>query len=185
VVLLDPSSLQTDSPDRQLDVLLSELELHDPRLASRGRIVVVSKCELLDDDAFAALGLDDDVLRVSAMTGEGVDALMYAIAELVDRVVQETPQREGFVLHRPLRDDFSVRRDGNAWVVEGIAAVRAVNLSDLTDPDAAEFVAKRLVRSGIVDGLKAAGAQQGDDVHIGSIVFTFDQDAEAEGEDFL
>ncbi len=185
VVLLDPSSLQTDPPDRQLEVLLQELECHDPGLALRGRIVVVTKSELLDDEAFAALGLDDSVLRVSSMTGEGVDALMYAIAELVDRVVRETPQREGFILHRPLRDDFTIRRDTNVWIVEGIAAVRAVNLSDLTDPDAAEFVARRLVRSGIVDGLVAAGAQQGDDVRIGSIVFTFDPDSETGGEDFL
>lgn len=182
VVLLDPSPLQTDPPVRQLVVLLDELQQHDPALASRGRIVAVTKSELLDDEEFAALGLGDDVLRISSMTGEGMDKLMYAVAELVDRVDRETPQREGFVLHRPLQDDFSIRRDQNEWVVEGITAVRAVNLSDLTDPDAADFVAKRLVRSGIVDDLIAAGAEQGDDVRIGSIVFTFDPDSEAQGE---
>jgi Obg family GTPase CgtA-like protein len=70
-------------------------------------------------------------------------------------------------------------------VVEGTSAIRAVNLSDLTDPDAAEFVAKRLVRSGIVDGLVAAGAESGDDVRIGSIVFTFDPDRDMTPEQYL
>lgn len=185
VVLLDPSPLQVDTPARQLEVLLGELEQHDAALAARERIIVVSKAELLDDDAFADLGLDDDVMRISAMTGEGVDELMYAIAELVDRVDLETPQREGFILHRPLQADFTIRRDGEEWVVEGIAAIRAVNLSDLTDPDAAEFVAKRLVRSGIVEGLIEAGAESGDDVRIGSIVFTFDPDPMGDEEAFL
>ncbi len=185
VVLLDPSPLQVDSPARQLEVLLGELEQHDPALAARERIVVVSKAELIDDDTFDLLGLDDEVRRISAMTGEGVDELMYAIADLVEEVDLDTPQREGFILHRPLRADFTIRRDGDEWVVEGIAAVRAVNLSDLTDPDAAEFVAKRLVGSGIVDGLIGAGAEPGDDVRIGSIVFTFDPDSIGEEEMFL
>jgi Obg family GTPase CgtA-like protein len=59
-------------------------------------------------------------------------------------------------------------------VVEGLAATRAINLSDLTDPDAADFVSQRLERSGIVEGLRDAGAVSGDDVRIGSIVFTFE-----------
>ena len=185
IVLLDPSTLQTDPPSRQLEVLLTELERHDSGLASRERVIAVSKSELLDDESFEALGMHDDVLRISAMTGEGVDELMYAVGDLVDQVERKTPVKEGFVLHRPLRDDFTIRKDGLVWVVEGTAAVRAVNLSDLTDPDAADFVAKRLMRSGIVDGLVTAGAEPGDDVRIGSIVFTFDPDHDSSPEDYL
>ena len=185
VVLVDPSSLQTDSPARQLEVLLTELERHDPALRARRIVVAVSKAELLAEESIAALGLDDDVHVISAVTGDGIDDLMYAIAEEVDQVERETPAMEGFILHRPLRDDFTIRRDGGEWVVEGTAAIRAVNLSDLTDPDAVDFVAKRLVESGIVDGLKGAGAESGDDVRIGSIVFTFDPDLEVDPEDYL
>jgi len=185
VVLLDPSSLQTESPARQLEVLLSELEQHDPGLASRGKVIALSKSELLDNDDASSMGLPSDTIAFSSVTGEGIDELLYAITQLVDEVARETPEREGFVLHRPLRDDFSVRRDGGEWIVEGISATRAVNLSDLTDPDAADFVAKRLVRSGIDDALVAAGAEPGDDVRIGSIVFTFDPDSESEAGDYL
>lgn len=185
VVLLDPSTLQIDSPARQLEVLLAELERHDPGLRARRTVVAVSKADLLDDESFAALGLDSSVHRICAMTGDGVDDLVYSIAEEVGQIEIETPEMEGFVLHRPLRDDFTIRRDGPEWIVEGTSAVRAVNLSDLTDPDAAEFVAKRLVRSGIVDGLVAAGAESGDDVRIGSIMFTFDPEQDSIPEEFL
>jgi GTP-binding protein len=110
---------------------------------------------------------------------------MYRIADLVGQAKADAPEREGYVLHRPLRDDFTIRMDGSTWVVEGIAAIRAANLSDLTDPDAAEYVAQRLVASGIVAGLIEAGAEPGDDVQIGSIVFTFDPDAEGDVEAYV
>lgn len=185
IVLIDPSTLQTDSPRRQLEVLLNELSLHGPALASRPRVVALSKAELLSAGEIDELDLDDSTRVISAITGDGLDELMYEVAEIVGQVKAETTEREGYVLHRPLREEFTVRRDGSQWVVEGIAAVRATNLSDLTDPDAAEFVAQRLVSSGIVAGLIEAGAVTGDDVKIGSIVFTFDPEAEGVEEAYI
>ncbi len=83
------------------------------------------------------------------------------------------------MLHRPLPPSFTVRRHDAVWVVEGRAATRAVNLADLTVPEAADLAASRLRRLGVDDALAAAGAAPGDDVRIGDIVFTYapDQDA--------
>jgi GTP-binding protein len=178
VVLLDPSPLQDDPPSRQLEVLVDELEAHNPELAKMPRIVTVSKSDVLDDGGLESLDLGEDVIEFSGLTGEGIDELMHHIADTVETIEREAPVREGFVLHRPLRDDFTIDRKGTEWVVDGIAATRAVNLSDLTDPDAADFVSLRLVRSGIVQGLRDAGAESGDDVRIGSIVFTFDPETD-------
>lgn len=183
VVLLDPSPLQDDPPSRQLEVLVDELEAHNPELAKMPRIVTVSKSDVLDDGGLESLDLGEDVIEFSGLTGEGIDELMHHIADTVETIEREAPVREGFVLHRPLRDDFTIDRKGTEWVVDGIAATRAVNLSDLTDPDAADFVSQRLVRSGIVQGLRDAGAESGDDVRIGSIVFTFDPETD-DTEDF-
>jgi GTP-binding protein len=178
VVLLDPSTLQSDSPGRQLEVLLEELEAHNPELAAMPRIIAVSKVDVLDEGEREDLQSELGALGFSGLTGEGVDDLMYAIADVVETVQRDAPERAGYILHRPLRADFVIRRDGPEWVVEGLAAVRAVNLSDLTDADAAGYVSQRLERSGIVEGLREAGAVSGDDVRIGSIVFTFEPAAE-------
>lgn len=182
VVLLDPSDLQDDPPGRQLEVLLAELESHSPELAKMPRIISLSKSDVLEDESGDDFGLGGGVIKFSGLTGEGIDDLMYRIADVVETIALSVPERDGYVLHRPLRDDFTVRRDGPEWVVEGIAAVRAVNLSDLTDPDAAQFVSQRLERSGIVQGLRDAGALSGEDVRIGSIVFTFGPDLDADSE---
>ncbi|MCB1247223.1 MAG: GTPase ObgE [Acidimicrobiia bacterium] len=183
VVLLDPSDLQEETTDRQRTVLLDELLRHDPDLANRPKVFAVSKGELLDDADRARRDLAGELI-ISARTGEGLDQLMYRAVAAVDaaEVAERRTDRDGYVLHRPLREGFSIRRDGEEWLVEGITAIRAVNLSDLTDPDAAEYVSQRLVSSGIVDALRDAGAVPGDDVRIGSIVFTFDPDRDGDGE---
>ena len=117
---------------------------------------------------------------ISAVTGDGLDALLHAIADEVDRYTREAPERESYVLHRPLGVDYSISRAGDTWVVEGKAATRAVNLDDLTVPEAADFAAHRLSRIGVDNALRAAGAEPGDDVRIGTLVFTFDPDAPAD-----
>jgi len=180
VVLLDPSDLQTDSPERLYDVLVHELESHSPDLAERPRVVVLNKTDLPGghDTAWAnERGLE--LFAISGVTGDGVAELLHRVADLTDEAQRAAPDRESFVLHRPLGTAFTIDRKGGEWVVAGRTAERAVNLDDLTNPDAADLVAKRLVGTGIDGALREAGAEPGDDVRIGDLVFTYDPDATA------
>ena len=176
VILLDPTPLQETSYAEQLDVLLGELDAHSPDLATRPRVVVVNKIDAAADvaeiTAWAARSALDTYL-VSAVTGEGVESLMHAVADAVAEHEREAPDREGFVLHRPVAPGFRVSRTDDGWIVAGRAAERAINLADLTVPVAADFVAARLRRIGVEDALHDAGAMPGDDVRIGDIVFSF------------
>jgi len=176
VILLDPSELQEASYEDQLAVLRQELAEHSPDLVNRPVVIALTKVDTVDDIAEPmawAQRTGIDMHTISSVTGEGLDRLTYAIADEVHRTVREAPDREGFVLHRPLQATFSVRHDGDAWVVTGRAAERAVNLADLTVPEAADLSARRLESLGVDAALSAAGAVAGDDVRIGDIVFTF------------
>jgi GTP-binding protein len=182
VVLLDPSPLQETGIAEQLHVLLSELEAHGGGdLAERPRVIAVSKVDLPGTEEEAArLGreIDEPVHSVSAVTGHGLDELVYAIATLVDAAEREAPEREGFVLHRPAPPGFTVTRDGDRWVVGGRAAERAVAFDDLTKASAADLAARRLAKAGVDDALRDAGAVPGDEVQIGDLVFEFQEDEE-------
>jgi GTP-binding protein len=103
---------------------------------------------------------------------------MHRIGDAVDSVERQAPDREGYVLHRPLSQSFSVTRSGSGWLVTGRSAERAINLDDLTVPEAADFAAHRLDTLGVDDALRRAGAVPGDDVRIGDLVFTFDPEPE-------
>jgi len=176
VVLLDPSPLQIATLEEQFKVLLSELKQHRPELMQRPRVTAVSKTELTDgvdlEQLAASLG-EDRVMEFSSITKAGVPDLLHAIMDQVETAKRAEPEREGFVLHRPIDSGFSVARDGDVWVLEGRDVTRAVNLADLTLPSAADVASRRLTALGVDEALAAAGAVPGDDVRIGDLVFEF------------
>ncbi len=194
VFLLDASSLQTEPVDHQYRVLTAELASHSEALASRPRLVALTKSDLGGehdvDELARTLGVER-VFPISGVTGEGVAELLYAVAELVADTTQRLPEREGYVLHRPVASAFRVEKADGEWKIAGRDALRAVNLDDLTKPEAADLAATRLKKLGVDDALAAAGARPGDDVRIGELVFTYepevdpweDEDDEWEWED--
>ena len=175
VILLDPSPLQTVSPEEQYEILCRELQEHDPRLASRPKLVAVNKKDLGLPDLIPATLRQavPDVTAISAVTGEGVDEFLYRIAEAVDRTRTGEAAGEGYVLHRPVHTMFAVDRAADGWVVEGRAVERAIALNDLTIAEAAGLVARRLTRLGVDEALRRAGAEPGDEVRIGGHTFEF------------
>ena len=98
---------------------------------------------------------------------------MYSIASVVDRTARVLPEREGYILHRPVPAPFELHRRGDGWELTGKAVSRAVNLADLTIPDAADLAAERLRRVGVYTALEAAGAFPGDTVRIGELEFEY------------
>jgi len=171
VILLDPSPLQSQPVEDQLRILLNELERYLPELVERPRLVVVSKSDLAE--ASEAARKVPGAMLVSAATRAGLDRFLHATADLVDQAMKASPDRPGFVLHRPVVVDLDVRREGNVWVVEGQSARRAVAFADLTVPAAARMASQRLARIGVDRALLEAGAEPGDDVRIGDLVFEF------------
>ena len=177
VLLLDPSALQPVPAAEQLKILIRELTRYSADLAQRPRLIVVNKIDL-PESREALSAIDAPALAISAVTGEGIPALMHAIADQVEKTSRVDEDREGYILYRPIGPGFTVRRAEGIWIVEGRDAERAVAFHDLTIPEAADLAARRLKRLGVDDALREAGARAGDDVQIGELVFEFDDEAE-------
>jgi GTP-binding protein len=176
VILLDPTATQPVGVVEQHRVLLSELEQYAPELLDRPRVVAVNKIDAVEgttgtEDLVRDLG--SRVHVISAVRGDGVVELMHAVADLVEQAGRVAPDREGFILHRPVEESFSINREDDVWVVSGRAAERAVALADLSVPAAADFAAGRLARLGVDEALRKAGARPGDEVRIGDLTFEF------------
>jgi GTP-binding protein len=174
-VLLDLAPVAERPPGEQLAVLVDELESYEPELARRDRLVVGSRADLAGPDTSVGLDLD---LRISAVTGAGIPELRGRLAGLVQQARDAQPPPEQFVVHRPVREGYRVVREGAGWVVEGREAARAVNLSDLTRGDALAEAHRRLRRLGVDRALARAGAQPGDSVRIGGLVFDYEDDGD-------
>jgi GTP-binding protein len=178
LVLVDLSADQ--SPSRQEEVLVEELRRYRPELAERPRLVVGTKL-----DVIGALGApredlellvpDAPGLCISAVTGAGVTELLRALVPLVQAARRSEPRGELYVVHRPAEDALEIRRDDDgAWVVLGREALRAVALSDLTNPQVIAELQRRISRLGIDRALARAGARTGDVVRIGAFAFDYE-----------
>ncbi|HVM40926.1 MAG TPA: Obg family GTPase CgtA, partial [Acidimicrobiia bacterium] len=174
VILVDLASVEGVAPAEQERVLLGELERYQPDLLDRPRIVVGSRADVADPD----LAREFDGLRLSAVTREGLDALLGRLAVLISEARAAEPEPESFVVLRPAGEGFAVERDDDgAWRVAGRAAERAVAMADLTNEEALSYVQHRLRRMGVDRALARAGARQGDLVRIGHVEMEYLPDA--------
>ena len=176
LVLLDLAPTAMDTPQRQLDVLLHELGAYRPDLLDRPRLVVGSRTDVADQSAIDALPDDADSC-ISAMTGEGLEGLVHAMADLVVEARQAPTERPSMVVHRPPTEDVAVERgEDGTWEVLDRGVARVANLNDLTNPDALDYLHDRLKRMGVNRALSRAGVRDGEPVRIGRLEFTYEQD---------
>ena len=174
LILLDLAMIDGTTTQQQLDVLLHELEAYDPDLVDRPRLVVGSRADIATDRDG---GGEFEGLRVSAVTGENLPAVLGRLGDLVRAARVVTPVREGVVVRRPEGESVAVDRgDDGAFVVRGRAAERAVRVSDLTNADALEYVRHRLKSLGVERELVRAGVRSGDVVRVGEFEFEYEED---------
>jgi GTP-binding protein len=149
-----------------------ELEAHDLALAARPFVVVGTKADLVGDAAEAARRLHPEALAVSGLTGHGIDGLARRLAGLARRSA-EGEERRAFVVLRPARPRFAVKREGGGFRVVGRAVERWVAETDFDDPRKVVQLQKRLAKEGVEKQLGAMGARRGDEVLIADRSFEF------------
>jgi len=158
------------TPAEDLATLRAEVTAFDPSLEERRSLVVGTKADLLIDPAEAWEGVD---VVVSALGGFGMEGLEVRIRKEVEAARAEEPERSSYVVVRPAREPFSVRREGERYRVSGPRVERWVAETDLEDPGEVVQLQKRLVRAGVERRLEEAGARRGDEVLIGGTAFEF------------
>lgn len=178
-------------PLTDLDVIEAELAAHGG-LEDRARMVVLNKIDVPDARELAAMVAPDlrarglQVFEVSASSGEGLQAWVFAMAELVKarRASAPPPQARRIVIRpKPVAggQEFTIHKMGDGeggfvWRVRGDKPERWVRQTDFGNAEAVGYLADRFARLGIEDELLAQGAVPGDAVAIGAenpVVFDF------------
>ncbi len=178
-VLVDLSEFAPMSPKDQIQILLHELGTYQADLLDRPRVVVGSKGDVAANEL-------EGVATISSVTGEGVDALVAQLAQLVvqARQQEEAELDHAVVIHKPLPDEIHVVREGEgAWSIEGRPALRAVRFQDLTNDEALGEIVRRLRALGVDRLLTRAGVRDGDVVSIGPLSFEWWRDEVGAGLD--
>jgi GTP-binding protein len=94
-ILLFLISAEAESISKEYKILLKELEEYNPELLDKKRILAVSKCDLLDDDALKKLKrtLPRNIPNVfiSSLSNQNIETLKDLIWQIL---LQENPQRD-------------------------------------------------------------------------------------------
>ncbi len=174
--LLDASPLAEPDPLTAFEILQTELRLYSPALLEKPALAALNKIDTLPDrsvltpvqEALQARGLT--VFCISAATGEGVDALIGALAQQVASLPAPQPLTEPTQTEAPrVPVPIRVYREDDHFVVEGDLPREIVQQTDLNNEEALHRMQKRLRGLGIFKQLRALGAQPGDTVRIGDV----------------
>ncbi|MCL2811092.1 MAG: GTPase ObgE [Clostridia bacterium] len=181
VHVLDISGSEGRDPLQDFDRINDELARYGS-LADRPQIVAANKMDLLPDAEAnlarlrALLGdTDIDVYPVSAVTRKGFKELLRGVAaKLAELPPSEAFPEEEEALLAEEQAPFTVsRRDSGNFVVEGSSMERLMDSVNFGDVDSLNWFHRTLRRTGVIDALREAGAQEGDTVEIIDMEFDF------------
>lgn len=184
--VLDMAGSEGRDPYTDWQQINQELKQYQQDLSQRPQIVAANKMDLPGATAHLEqfrkkVGEDVTVVPISAVKEDGVQELLYKVADVLDELTRRTPDPDepsstAHKIYRVAEDDehvFHVRREGEAFVVEGKHVEKLVNMTNFSYQDSVDRLARILKRMGVDAELRDKGAQDGDTVKIGEFEFEF------------
>lgn len=178
VHIVDVSGHEGRDPYQDYLTINKELVDYSPKLADLPQIVCANKCDLVEDtsviDEFEAK-VGQKVLRLSAVSRQGVDELMGEIFDKLATIPKSQPIPVEMIVSED-KDTTSfmitVDEDGVYEVVGGLMDSLSRNVV-LDDYESFRYFQKILKDKGVIKALVNSGCVEGDTVRIGDIEFDF------------
>lgn len=178
--VLDMSGSEGRDPLDDYEVINKELKDFNEKLIKKPQIVIANKMDL--DGAKDNLKRFKEkynlpIYEVSAITSSGLDEVLVAIANELDKIKEEPlfedDAFESHVLYKFKKEQpFTITRDNDIYVVKGKEVEKLFKMTKFTDEGAVRF-ARKLRTMGIDDKLLEMGAKYGDKVQIMDLIFEF------------
>ena len=180
--IVDAASTEGRDPIADIKAINAELEAYNPDLLKRPQVIAANKIDAIYDDgtgtnpvelirnAFEPEGIK--VYPISAVTGQGVKELLYAVRELLDNFPDDVVIFEKeFDIDELLDnsdDNYNVYVDENGiFIVEGERIDKMLGYTNLESEKGFNFFQKLMKSSGAIDRLEELGIEEGDTVRVG------------------
>lgn len=166
-----------------------EIKLYNAKLEERPQLVVASKMDIPGAEEklqrFRQLLLEnhgiEEVLPISAATREGIQELIYKVADQLDAIpdaphVEEVPEAEERKIYRyeeKADTGFTIRRENEVYVVESPTIENLLKRTQFGSHDAVMRFARIMRKMGVDDELRKRGATDGTIIRIGDFEFEF------------
>ncbi|MGC6178101.1 GTPase ObgE [Lacrimispora sp. 38-1] len=185
VHVVDAASTEGRDPITDIKAINKELEAYNPDLIKRPQIIAANKIDAIYEDGespidklkaeFEPQGIK--VYPISAVSGQGVKELLYAVYDLL-KTVNLSPLvfEKEFDLKSLsgvlLPYSVEVTEDG-VYVVEGPRIEKMLGYTNLESEKGFSFFQKFLKDNGILEELENAGIEEGDTVRMYGLEFDY------------
>lgn len=183
--VVDGASVEGRDPVADVHSIMDELRAYNPGLLELPQIIAANKLDALYEEGqdpvgdlkkeFEPQGIP--VFGISAVSGEGINDLLYHLSGLL-KTVDRTPkifEKEFEVEYQGDRNlPYTVERaDDGAYVVEGPRIEKMLGYTNLDSEKGFDFFQKFLRQNGILDDLEKAGIGEGDTVRMYGLEFDY------------
>lgn len=186
--IVDAAGTEGRDPVADIYAINRELEAYNPEIAARPQVIAANKIDAIYEGAeadpialiraeFEPQGIE--VFPISAVSGEGVQSLLYKVNEMLQAVGEETTvfEQEYFPEQRQENSDepYTVIYDEEAgeYVVEGPRIEKMLGYTNLESEKGFRFFQNFLKDTGILEELEALGINEGDTVRMYGLSFDY------------
>lgn len=184
--MVDAASVEGRDPVADIRAINKELEYYNPELLKKPQVIAANKIDVLYGgesevitrlrETFEPEGIK--VYPISAVSGQGLKELLYAVKKLLDEtpkklVVYESEYDPAFNYYKNEPYTIEIDPKDGAYIVEGPKIEKMLGYTNIDSERGFLFFQKFLKEQGILAALEEKGIQEGDTVRMYSLAFEY------------
>ena len=184
--MVDAASVEGRDPIADIYAINKELKDYDPKLLEKPQVIAANKIDAIYEEAESALpaikaefepqGIK--VFPISAVSGQGLQELLYHVNELLSTISDEPViyEQEFFPEAAVFQNEpYTVEFDekDQVYVVEGPKIEKMLGYTNIDSEKGFLFFQKFLREQGILEELEKAGISEGDTVRMYGLAFEY------------
>ena len=180
VHIIDMASTEGRNPYEDYQTIKEELLAYDGDLGSKKQIIVANKMDMPDAEEYLKdfkekLEENESVYPISTITKEGITALLYEIADELEKIPKLEVEEETVIIQPKVKEEAFVitREDDGAFVLTGDKIERLFKMTNFDSDEAVQRFARQMRQMGIDQALREKGASDGDVVRLLNYEFEF------------
>ena len=178
--IIDMSGIEGRNPYDDYVTIREELKKYSDKLANKEEIIVANKMDMPSSkeslEEFKKK-VDKEVFEISAINNEGIDKLLVALMDKIEKMddvdIYEEDNLESHVLYKFKEEKpFVIEKVNDVFVVHSDSIEKLFKMTKFTDEGIRRF-SNKLRRMGVDEELQKMGAQEGDLVKILDFEFEY------------
>lgn len=185
VHVVDMASTEGRDPYEDWLKINNELEQYNLNLMSRPQIIAANKMDIPQAEDNLKIFREKvpnefPIYPISAVSKEGVQELLYAIANKLDEIPAEPlieeveeEERKVYKFESKKEKEFTVRKENEIYVIESEKIEKLFKMTDFNQYESVQRFGRILRKMGVDNELRKIGAKNGDSVRIADYEFEF------------